>query len=654
MARPIVLSNGEMHVGINKFGLVHDFYYPYVGQENHAAAKSLRHKVGVWVDGEFSWLDDGNWQFTFDYPYRALVGHTTARNEQIGVMIEFEDAVDSAQNAFLRNIHVINLRDEHRDLRLYMHQVFAINDTASRNDTVQFLPEDHAIVHYKGHRVFLVGGLSHVDRPFDEYSVGLFGIEGREGTYRDAEDGHLSGNNVEHGRIDSVIGFHIPLDAHDSARVHYWIAAGKTPQEAHRVNGLIEEEGVLHRTLLTDAWWREWLQRALPYEKKLAPKYRKNFIQSLLILKAHIDKRGAIMASTDTTMLNYSRDAYAYSWPRDGAYAIWPLIRLGYRNEPLHFFNFCRHGLQEGGYLAHKYQADGAIGSSWHPYIHADGIVAPPIQEDETAITLFMFGQYYYTHKDERVLREFYDSLITPMANFMAGWIDPQTSLPKATYDLWEEVFLTTTYTTATVYAGLLTAADLADAMEDADSAVRWRSVANDIADAARKQLYNPERRYFYKGILVRKDGTIEKNDTVDSSSVFGAFMFGLFPFESDEIQESIKTLHEALYVNEQSLGVPRYENDNYHRVDPNHIGNPWFITTLWLAQYYMEVGKMEEGLKYFEWVQNKMMSSGVLSEQLHPFNDSFMSVAPLAWSQAEFVSTLLDMTAEKPYVEEK
>ena len=38
MSRPIVLSNGHMHVGLNTFGLVHDFYFPYVGQENHAAA----------------------------------------------------------------------------------------------------------------------------------------------------------------------------------------------------------------------------------------------------------------------------------------------------------------------------------------------------------------------------------------------------------------------------------------------------------------------------------------------------------------------------------------------------------------------------------------------------------------------------------------
>ena len=60
MARPIVLSNGNMHVGINKFGLVHDLYYPYVGLENHSAGKDLRHKVGIWVDGSVSWLDDGS------------------------------------------------------------------------------------------------------------------------------------------------------------------------------------------------------------------------------------------------------------------------------------------------------------------------------------------------------------------------------------------------------------------------------------------------------------------------------------------------------------------------------------------------------------------------------------------------------------------
>ena len=35
MSRSIVLSNGSMHVGLNNQGLLHDFYFPYVGLENH-------------------------------------------------------------------------------------------------------------------------------------------------------------------------------------------------------------------------------------------------------------------------------------------------------------------------------------------------------------------------------------------------------------------------------------------------------------------------------------------------------------------------------------------------------------------------------------------------------------------------------------------
>jgi len=76
MARPIVLSNGELHVGLNDFGLVHDFYFPYVGLENHSAGKSMRHRVGVWVDNQISWLDEDNsWTFAFSYPHSALIGH---------------------------------------------------------------------------------------------------------------------------------------------------------------------------------------------------------------------------------------------------------------------------------------------------------------------------------------------------------------------------------------------------------------------------------------------------------------------------------------------------------------------------------------------------------------------------------------------------
>ena len=90
MARPVVLGNGELHVGINAYGLVHDFYYPYVGFENHSAGKNTRHRIGVWVDGIVSWLEDSSWDIQFSYPHEALIGHIIARNKKLDIILEFE------------------------------------------------------------------------------------------------------------------------------------------------------------------------------------------------------------------------------------------------------------------------------------------------------------------------------------------------------------------------------------------------------------------------------------------------------------------------------------------------------------------------------------------------------------------------------------
>lgn len=646
MARPIVLSNGELHIGLNKYGLVHDFYFPYVGLENHSAGKALRHRVGVWVDGQLSWLDSGAWELSFRYPHNALIGQTTAKNDALGLILEFDDFVDAQYNAFVRNIHVVNTRDREREVRVFMHQAFAIGDSRSNTDTAQYLPDSDSILHYRGRRAFVISG-NNSGQAFDQHAIGIFGIEGREGTYRDAEDGELSNGNVEHGRVDSTVRFVVNVGANSSERFQYWIAAGTSIRRALLVHKQLQDEGATRRLERTAAHWHQWLRPALKISEKVDKKYRQNFINSLLIIKSQIDKRGAVLASTDTTMLNYSRDAYGYCWPRDGAFVLWPLIRMGYKEELLQFFRFCKDVLNPSkGYLMHKYQADGALGSSWHPYVH-DGILAPPIQEDETALVVFVFAQFYAMHQNPSYLDQFYDAMIFPMANFMAEYIDQATGLPKPSYDLWEENFLTTTYTTSVTYAALVAAADLAEARKDSDSCVKWRAAADDILQAAHRHLYNPDRKSFYKGVIL-KNGHLQKDETIDASAVFGAFMFGLFPGEGDEIQSAIATIEERFGLNDPTVkGIPRYENDNYYRTETSGLGNPWFITTMWMAQYYNEKGQSEKATKILDWVNGAALETGVLSEQVHPGSQEFLSVAPLTWTHAEFLSTLLDVISE-------
>lgn len=641
MARPIVLSNGELHVGLNNYGLVHDFYYPYVGLSNHAAGQSTRHRVGVWIDGRLSWLDTpGEWEFTFRYPQRALIGHTLAKNESMQILLEIDDCVDSQVSAFMRNIHVVNLADHPREIRLFMHQAFAIDDSRSNTDTAQYLPENDALLHYRGKRAFVISG-THNGKPFDQHSVGLFGIEGHEGTYRDADDGELSNSTVEHGRVDSVIRFVTNVGAHSSERVHYWIAAGSSIREALYVDKQLKQNGVSARIHQTAKWWLKWMEPAVEAASKIDPLYHDSFLRSVMIIKSQIDKRGAVIASTDSSMLNYNRDAYAYCWPRDGAFVLWPLIRMGYTEEPYRFFEFCKRGMHPAGYLMHKYRADGGLGASWHPYVHDGGISAPPIQEDETALVVFVFAEFYQMTHDAHLLRDFYEPMIKPMADWISEYIDDVTGLPKPSYDLWEERFLTTTFTTSTVYAALLAAADLADAKGDKQSAVKWRSSANDIAENARKQLFNQERQSFYKGIIV-KNGEIERDGTIDASSIFGAFMFGLFPLKSPELTAAVESFAKRFHT-DGIIAYPRYENDAYHRVDPNSDGNWWFITTLWMAQYYLEAGQHELARSILVWVNNISTKTNILAEQISPVDHSLISPSPLTWSHAEYLATLLD-----------
>ncbi len=647
MLRPIVLSNGEMHVGLNNYGLVHDFYFPYVGLTNHSQGAMTRHRIGVWIDGRISWLDDeGDWSFTFRYPGRALVGHMLAKNESMQILLEIDSVVDAHLSAFMRNIHVVNLADQDREIRLFTHQAFVIDDSRSKTDTAQYLPDSDAIVHYRGRRAFVVGGLSD-GVPFDQHGIGLFGMEGHDSTYRDAEDGELAGGNVEHGRVDSVLRFKLDVPAQSSKRVHYWITAGSSIREALYVDKTIRQDGLDKRLHLTIEWWRNWLQPAIKSAEKIDPQYHDSFLRSVMILKSHMDKRGAVIASTDSSMLNYDRDAYAYCWPRDGAFVLWPFIRMGYTEEPQRFLEFCRRVMHPSGYLMHKYRADGGLGASWHSYVHRGGITGPPVQEDETAITVHLIAELHKATDDSRVLSDFYESMVRPMADWMVDYIDETTGLPHPSYDLWEEHFMTSTYTTACVYAGLNAAAYLAEQKKDSERAVAWRAAADDIKQAAHKYLYNSDRGAFYKGLLV-VDENIEYDDTVDTSSIFGAYMFGLFDVDSTELSQAVTTLRDIFGSNRDVEAYPRYENDHYHQANPHSQGNWWFIPSLWMAQYHMETGNAKAATSILKWVQDCSMSTGVMSEQINPDNGEMIAPAPLAWSHAEFISTLLDTINQK------
>src|SRR5579859_3877579 len=60
MPRDLPLGNGKLLLNFDKSYNLRDIYWPHVGQELHTAG-DISH-TGVWVDGQFAWLDAPEWQ----------------------------------------------------------------------------------------------------------------------------------------------------------------------------------------------------------------------------------------------------------------------------------------------------------------------------------------------------------------------------------------------------------------------------------------------------------------------------------------------------------------------------------------------------------------------------------------------------------------
>lgn len=647
MGRPIVLGNSRLTVGLNEQGLVHDFYYPYVGQENLTTARSMHHRIGVWVDGVFSWTDSADWQITLRSSDEQLEGYVSMINKELKVELHTIDFVGYTHDFLGRKIFIKNTDDYKREIRLFMHQVFEISQNG-RGDTAFYVPEEEYIMDYKGTTCLLISGKNtSKDTYFDQFAVGNYGIEGKSGTYMDSEDGELSGHNIEHGGVDSVIRFSENVEANDEYAVNYWIIAADSQQDCEDINDILKYD-FDDQLRLTQKQWQEWLSRSSQKLESISEHQRSLVKKSMMTIKVHTDIRGGVIASCDSSIYNYGRDYYSYVWPRDGAYAMWPFIRMGHYEEPKAYFNFCADIAHHNGYMLHKYQPDRSIGSTWHPLVHNNRRELA-IQEDETAIVITMIGEFYYYSKDETYTKDIFERFIIKAADFLSDFIDSETGLPHASYDLWEERFMTTSYTTACVYRALMTAVDLGQTFgHQQESIDKWKSVAENLL--SKNMIFvQPDSGGLRKGFLLDKD-TQELNfdETIDVSSFYGFLVFGYFSDEQHQILKTAASVIEERLLNQSpSGGSPRYENDNYFRIT-DQKPNPWPVTSLWLAQYYLRFGQIDKAKEIIGWVENLSIDKSVISEQVHPVTAKPLSVTPLVWSHAEYINTVLDLASKQ------
>ena len=649
MPKDIPVSNGNLLLNFDADYQIRDVYYPFIGQENHSKGDPFR--FGIWANGYCSWMGP-EWEKDLRYLDDSLVTDVSLINESLGLQLHCHDVVDKDMDVYIKQIEVKNLRAHARRVKLFFCHDFHLygNDIG---DTAYYDPRSNCIVHYKRNRYFLINCSTGNTHGVVSYACGDKEIPGREGVWKDAEDGELSGNPVSWGSADSAIGISMELNAHGTGEAFYWIAAGTSYNEIIQVNNSVvaKTPGLIIKR--TSDYWDAWVNKEHRAFADLPHSVTDVYKRSLLVLRTQIDNRGAIIAANDSDIVRFGRDTYSYMWGRDGAFVAAALAKAGHTHVCTLFFDFCASIQSEEGYQYQHYCPDGSLASNWHPWLH-DGKEVLPIQEDSSALILWALWIHYEQSKDIEFIKSHYDKLIRKTADFLVAHRDIETGLPIPCYDLWEERYGVHAFTVSTVVAGLRVAADFARLFQDIPLAEKYDAVAEEIREGIHTYLYHKGlKRYARSGYRTSEGYEL---DEVADISLLGLTLLGTISPGDSRMVETVEAIKEQLWLNTSVAGCARYNGDIYQKPDdsPEGIaGNPWFISTLWLGEYYIalaeNVDELHKAVPYLQWCGKNALRSGVLAEQVHPETGAPLSVSPLTWSHSAFVWTVMQYT-EKYY----
>ncbi|HLZ06963.1 MAG TPA: glycoside hydrolase family 15 protein, partial [Chloroflexota bacterium] len=563
MPRDLPVGNGSLLVNFDSVYQLRDIYFPHVGKENQSAGHPFR--FGVWVNGVFRWIDDDKWQRDLRYESDTLVTSVGLQHPDLPVSIVSSDIVDFHENLYLRRLRVTSESDVPLDARFFFHHDFHLYESEI-GDTAYYEPRRKVIFHYKDLRWFLING-SRGSNSFgvDQFATGQKEVNGLEGTWRDAEDGALSGNPIAQGSIDSTIALHLTLDPRGFGELYYWIAAGERFDDVTAINRRVLDKTPATIVNRNGYYWRLWVKGSTAGTDVLPHDIAQLYSRSLLVVRTQIDNDGGIIAANDFDITRFNRDTYSYVWPRDGSLVTSALISAGFAAPSRAFLNFCARVLTNEGYFLHKYNADGSLASSWLPW-YADNQAELPIQEDETALVLWVLWRYFEQFHEVEVVKPLYRDLVTRAADFLVRYRDSESRLPEPSWDLWEERRGIQAWTTAATWAGLEAAANFADAFGEFDRRDSYRGAAADIKQATDIHLWNETAGRFARMVTPLPDGQFEADLTVDAS-LAGLFLFGMYSASDPRVSRTMEAVRNALWIKTSVGGIARYENDSYQRV---------------------------------------------------------------------------------------
>lgn len=340
--------------------------------------------------------------------------------------------------------------------------------------------------------------------------------------------------------------------------------------------------------------------------------------RALITLKQHTARNGAVIAAP-----TYLNPAYRFVWPRDGSMVALTLLQAGYPEEALRGLEFIEKLQRPSGGWAINYFPDGSR-AMWDFGDRGN-------EHDEVATFPWAVEQAA-TRTGDRAWAATRYPAVKRACDFLLGQLRPDGLLTTCR-DLWElDKDGTWTYSNGAAVAGLEAGARLATSMGDASSAQRYQTAATRLRAAIGTLLVQ-------QGVLARGLRGKRLDTTIEMANLaLGPSWFQVLEAQDPRMQATVQAVSTRLAS--PMGGIRRYEGDRYYD------GQPWPVATGWLALARLDEGKRPEAERLFSVMTGYAHETDalMLGEQFDEAKKQWVSAFPLAWSEATYVRTALEL----------
>ncbi|MFW5702733.1 MAG: glycoside hydrolase family 15 protein [Candidatus Dojkabacteria bacterium] len=430
--------------------------------------------------------------------------------------------------------------------------------------------------------------------------------------------GNLSNNPVATGEVEASMKVNIRVKSKEATRVIFLYALSNTPDgsrgmaKVKKKNELVKKAKNIASSLAEEVGLNAYYSERLMILAQTSAE----------ITIGSLNENGSIFAAVDSTPIkNGGVEDYSYMWGRDAALTIMSLLNFidllspSYVRKLTRGFDFLATGYSTYGFEVHRFHLDQPVpASTWHEISNER-----QMQIDQLALVLIAYDKFKKvtgnsSKKFERILDDAVD--------FLSGYVE-DSGLHKPCFDLWENHF--------------------GQFLSEQIALTKVLEVygRKELAEMSRKQIVNyffdSEKNSFTRGNFEKYHEKIAGDDL--DASFHWLWQFEMIPADHKQLKSTIE--HTEKYLRAENGGYLRYVKDFYLLEDETKNGNPWYITTLWFAQYYLKTGDLAATREAIEFVLDHMEPTGLLPEMAEANTGLSLSVRPLVWSHVELLNLL-------------